>query len=166
MATLIVLAGLPGVGKSTIARRLAEDIRAVWLRIDSIEQAIQDAGVVAGSLDDAGYRAAYAVAEDNLRLGLDVVADSVNPWMLTRDAWRDAGLGAGARVIEVEIACSNSQEHRRRVEGRRIDVPNLTPPDWREVVGRDYHAWDREPLVIDTLGRSVADCVALIRSSL
>lgn len=95
MATLIVLAGLPGTGKSSIARQLARDMGAVWLRVDSIEQAIRDAGVVPGSLDDAGYRAAYAVAGDNLLLGLDVVADSVNPWMLTRNAWRDAGLRAG-----------------------------------------------------------------------
>jgi predicted kinase len=49
------------------------------------------------SLDDAGYRAAYAVAEDNLRLGRTVIGDSVNSWMLTRNAWRDAGLRAGAR---------------------------------------------------------------------
>ena len=32
-------------------------------------------------------RIGYAVAEDNLRLGRTVVADSVNPVKLTRDAW-------------------------------------------------------------------------------
>ena len=102
MPMLVVFAGLPGSGKSTIARRLAGITGAVWLRIDSIEQAIRDSGVVPGSLNDAGYRAAYAVAEDNLRLGRDVIGDSVNPWMLTRNAWRDAGLRAGAHVVEVE----------------------------------------------------------------
>jgi len=66
---LIVFGGLPGTGKSTIARTLAIEIGAVWLRIDSIEQGIRDSGVVSGSLDDAGYRAAYAIAEDNLRSG-------------------------------------------------------------------------------------------------
>lgn len=44
---------------------------------------------MAGSLrlDDAGYRVAYALADDNLRLGRTVIADSVNPIGLTRDAW-------------------------------------------------------------------------------
>src|ERR1700677_3133742 len=119
---LIVLAGLPGAGKSTIARTLAREIGAIWLRIDSIEQAIRASGV-AQSLDDAGYRVGYAVAEDNLRLGLIVIADSVNPWMLTRNAWRDAGLRAGARVVEIEIVCSDGQEHRRRVETRAGEIP-------------------------------------------
>ena len=69
---LIVFSGLPGTGKSTLARVLATELRAVWLRIDSIEQAIRVSGVVDGDLRDAGYRAAYAAADDNLRLGMTV----------------------------------------------------------------------------------------------
>lgn len=166
MARLIVFSGLPGTGKSMIARGVAEAIGAVWLRIDSIEVAIRTSGVVPGSLDDAGYRAAYAVAADNLRLGRDVIGDSVNPWSLTRDAWRDAGLGAGARVVEVEVICSDPAEHRRRVETRAIDVPGLIAPTWAEVTGRDYRPWDRERIVIDTAGRDIADSVAQVLAAL
>jgi predicted kinase len=166
MPTLIVFAGLPGTGKSSIARGLAEEIGAVWLRIDSIEQAIRASGVVPGSLDDAGYRAAYAVAQDNLRLGRDVVGDSVNPWMLTRNAWRDAGLEAGARVVEVETLCTDVAEHRRRVETRASEVPGLNLPDWPAVIGRDYQPWDRDHLTIDTAGCSVAACIALVLAEL
>ena len=57
-AKLIVFAGLPGAGKSTHARALALELGAIWLRIDSIEQAIHQSGVLAGSVEDAGYRAA------------------------------------------------------------------------------------------------------------
>ncbi|WP_035722507.1 ATP-binding protein [Bradyrhizobium sp. ARR65] len=166
MTKLIVFAGLPGSGKSSIARELAKEISAVWLRIDTIEQAIRDSGVVPGSLDDAGYRAAYAVAQDNLHLGRDVVADSVNPWMLTRNAWRDAGLRAGAQVVEVEIVCTDVEEHRRRIETRASEVAGLVLPDWQAVIERDYHQWDRCHLTIDTAGRSVAACVELVRAAL
>jgi predicted kinase len=163
---LIVFAGLPGAGKSSIAHGLAKAIGAVWLRVDSIEQAIRESGVAAGPLDDAGYRAAYAVAEDNLRLGRDVIGDSVNPWMLTRNAWRDAGLRAGVEVLEVETVCTDLEEHRRRVETRASDVPGLILPDWPAVIGRDYHPWDREHLTIDTARRSVAACIELVLAAL
>ena len=111
---LIAFSGLPGTGKSTIARALAGSIGAVWLRIDTIEQAIRRSGIVRDGIDDAGYRSAYGVAADNLRLGLSVVADCVSDCALTRDAWRDVGVDAGARVVEVEVVCSDRAEHRRR----------------------------------------------------
>jgi predicted kinase len=76
---LIVLGGLPGVGKTAIARGMARLLGAIHIRIDSIELAIRESGVTALSLDDAGYRVGYAVAEENLRLGHVVIADSVNP---------------------------------------------------------------------------------------
>jgi predicted kinase len=159
MAKLIVLAGLPATGKSSIARELARATGAFWLRVDSIEQAIRNSDILSGSLDDAGYRVAYAIAEDNLRLGRDVIGDSVNPWMLTRNAWRDAGLRAGAEVIEIEIQCTDISEHRRRVETRRSDVPGLVLPKWADVARRDYRWWDRKPLTIDTANLSLASCV-------
>ena len=94
MSRLIVFAGLSGSGKSSIARGLAKEMGALWLRVDSIEQAIRESGIVPGSVDDAGYRAAYALAQDNLRLGHDVIGDSVNPknrfrGRLTRESARE-----------------------------------------------------------------------------
>lgn len=102
----------------------------------------------------------YAVAVDNLRLGRHVIADSVNPIPLTRDAWRAAAAAAGAIAMEVEIVCSDSREHRRCVELRASDVPGLTLPSWQDVVGRDYRRWDTAQLVLDTARRTSADCVA------
>ncbi len=163
---LIVFGGLPGVGKTAIAAELARVIGALYLRIDSIEQAIRASGVVSRPLDDAGYRVAYAVAEDNLRLGRTVIADSVNPIKLTRDAWASVASRAGVRAVEIEVTCSQVSEHRRRVETRAADIPGLKLPAWEEVLGRDYHPWDRERLVIDTAGRTVAQNVDAIRQVL
>ena len=166
---LIILGGLPGAGKTTIARELARRLGAVHIRIDSIEQAIRESGVVAGSLDDAGYRAGYAVAEDNLRIGLTVVADSVNPIPITREAWRETATRARVVAVEVEIICSDQREHRRRVEARVSDVPGLTGPTWQDVVDRDYRRWEHDHIVIDTarltIEQSVETLLAQLRPS-
>jgi len=165
VAVLIILAGLPGTGKTTIARALAAEIAAVHLRIDSIEHALRVSGVCA-SIDDAGYRVAYAVAEDNLGLGRTVIADSVNPIALARQAWREVARRAQATAVEIEIVCSDCEEHRRRVESRISDIPGARPPSWHEVVDREYHAWDREHLVVDSGARTAEECVGLIRERL
>ena len=148
------------------ALELARQLGGGYLRIDSIEQAIRDSGVVSNALDDAGYRVGYSVAEDNLSLGRTVIADSVNPIQLTRDAWIGVAGRAGASVLEVEIICSDPEEHRRRVETRISDIKGLKLPTWQEVVARDYHPWKRERIVIDTAGRSVAENVNELRKAL
>lgn len=163
---LIVVGGLPGAGKTTIARELARQIDAVHIRIDSIEQAIRDSGVLRQSMDDAGYRVGYAIAEDNLRVGRTVIADSVNPLAVTRDAWLAVANRAGVSAIEIEITCTDAAEHRQRVETRVSDIVGLRPPTWQEVVSRDYEKWNRERLVIDTAGQSLDQSVRTLREVL
>jgi predicted kinase len=160
---LIVLSGLPGVGKTTIARELARAIDAVHVRIDSIEQALRNAG---RDVEDEGYRVAYAVAEDNLRLGRIVIADCVNPWPLTRNEWRSVAERAGVRAIDVEIVCSDADEHRRRVEAREADISGHELPTWRDVIERDYRAWNGDRLVIDTAQLDVQHNVQAIVAAL
>ena len=136
------------------------------LRIDSIEQAIRNCSSVITRLDDAGYRVAYAIAEDNLRIGRTVVADSVNPLPITRDAWLEVGRRAQITTIEIEVVCSDPREHRRRVEGREPDIFGLRLPTWEEVISREYHPWNREHIVIDTASRSVEQNVKIVRQAL
>jgi predicted kinase len=167
---LIILGGLPGSGKTTIARELARQIGAVHIRIDSIEQAIRDSGALSPAVqpadNDAGYRVGYAVAEDNLRIGRTVIADSVNPMAVTRDAWVAVANRVHVNAIEIEVTCSDAKEHRQRVETRTTDIPGLRRPTWQEVVSRDYQSWNRERIVIDTAGQSVEHNVSLVRAAL
>ena len=158
-ALLISMSGLPGTGKSTLALGLAERLHAVWLRIDTIEQAIRDSFVLAGEVGPAGYIVGYGIAEANLRLGHVVVADSVNPIAITRDAWRDVARAAGVRLVEVAVVCSDAVEHRRRVETRVASVAGLVAPTWDEVIGRERDAWERTPVTVDTAGRSIDACL-------
>ncbi len=160
---LIVLGGLPGTGKTRIARAFCQATSAVHVRIDSIEQAIRESGVTVVSLDDAGYRAGYAVAEDNLRLGHIVVADSVNPIPVTRAAWLDVAKRAKTRGIEIEIQCSDLVAHQQRIEAR---VREGEGPTWQQVVDRDYRPWPSATHSFDTATLSLDQVVARLRAAL
>ena len=157
---LISLSGLPGTGKSTVATLAASDMGAVYVRIDSIEQPMFRAGL---AVEGIGYEVAQAVASDNLMLGHLVVADCVNPWPLTRDAWRALGQRLGVRVVEIEFVCSDATEHRRRVEARHLADPRW--PTWQNVLDRDYRPWQRERVVIDTAHVGVERAVAVLVST-
>ena len=161
---LIILSGLPGTGKTTIARELAQRLKAVHVRIDSIEQAIKNSGLIMGPMNDAGYRVGYAIADDNLRAGLTVIADSVNPIQITRDQWIAVARNTQQKAVEVEIKCSDSVEHQYRVETRAADIAGHRMPTWHEVSAVDYHPWSREHLVIDTAKQPLMQAVSLIVS--
>ena len=141
-------------------------VGATYLRIDSIEQAMRDSSLAIHPAEDAGYVVGYAVAEDNLRLGRTVVADSVNPIELSRAAWLSVAERAGCEGIEVETVCSDEAEHRKRVESRSADISGLRLPTWQDVLNRQYHSWDRDHIVIDTAGKSVNQCVDELLSGL
>jgi predicted kinase len=160
---LVVLAGLPGSGKTTIARELARRVGAVHVRVDTIEQALRSLGREVGP---EGYVIAYGVAADNLRIGRIVVADSVNPVQATRDAWRAVGERSAARVADVEIVCSDRARHRSRIETRATDIEGLQLPTWQAVLDRDYQAWSEPRLVVDTAELDVDDCVTALIAQL
>jgi predicted kinase len=162
---LIVFGGLPGTGKTTIARELAWRLGAVYLRIDSIEQAIRNSPGVTQPVNEEGYRVAYAVAEDNLKLGRTVISDSVNPVRESRDAWLEVGRRSNSRVVEVELICSDTACHRARVETREADIRGLRLPGWEKVAAREYEPWDRDHVVVDTAGKSVLDSVHEVESA-
>ena len=154
--TLYIFSGLPGSGKSTLSLRVAARFGAAYLRIDTIEQGLRDLCSV--DVQGEGYGLAYRIASDNLRLGRSVVADSCNPIELTRREWRQVAREAGARHVDIEIVCSDPEEHRRRVETRVATVPGLKPPTWVEIERREYHEWTIDRIVVDTAGRSIEEC--------
>jgi len=76
---LMVISGLPGVGKTSVAEIIAARTGSVHLSIDAVEGSLLACGLPAGwEVGVAAYEAARAMAEQNLRLGHHVVVDAVN----------------------------------------------------------------------------------------
>lgn len=149
---LLVVSGLPGTGKSAVARAVAERTDAVHLSIDPVENAMLGAGLNKDwATGVAAYEAVRAMAEDNLSLGRSVVVDAVNDSEAARDTWRNAARTTGATVTFVLLTVSDPAEHRRRLEGRERGMVNVAEPTWDQVRARAtaFEPWVGPCTVVD-----------------
>ena len=139
-ATLTVLSGRPGTGKTTLAKAFCRRRRACYLRVDAAETALARTGLQVGV---EGYAVVHELAVSNLLLGTDVVVDAVNAAPQARAGWHEAARRGAAHLIQVETSLPDPAEHRRRIQSRAADIPGHVVPSWAEVQNAPWTPWDQ-----------------------
>ncbi|MCX7707196.1 MAG: ATP-binding protein [Anaerolineae bacterium] len=160
MATrqLVVFAGPPATGKTSLARTVARELRAVYLDKDTIKDVAVAVGremKLAQALELAGplsYELLVALARDNLTLGLSVVLDSPAGYRRFRERVEQMARAAQADLKLIECICTNESLLRDRIERRGQETPDYRPHDW-ESYQRERAQFERltgPRLIVDT----------------
>ena len=121
------------------------------MRIDTIEQGLRD--LCDFKVEGEGYRLSYRIAADNLRLGNCVLADSCNPIILTRREWQDVANSNNSSYTNIEVICSDTEEHKKRIKEKECDIPSMVLPSWKDVKERVYDSWGENRILIDTASK-------------
>jgi predicted kinase len=141
---MILLCGLPGSGKTTLAKRLASEVPAVRL---SPDEWLLDLGV---DLFDEPFRERLerrfrTLAQDLLSLGQNVVLESGFWSRAERDDMLAAGRAVGA-LVELRYLAVPFDELVRRLATRAGPVP--IPPALLAEYERIFQAPDAEELAL------------------
>src|SRR3712207_6295970 len=149
---LAVFAGLPGVGKSTLAAGVAAALPAAVLAVDTVDFTLQRYDVTEPRPGFAAYGVVAALAEVQLRIGHSVIIDAVNPVRAARQLWVDLADRMAVPLRVVEVVCGDDAEHRHRVEAGYAARAHDGVPDWGRVLDRraEYEPYLGPRLVVDT----------------
>src|SRR5690349_25159373 len=102
---MVLIVGLPGAGKTSWARRLEEERKAIRLTPDEWMDALFDASEVDGRRWVLESQMLWGVAARALELGVDVILD-YGCWSEEgRDRFRPRAqqLGAGAEIVVLDL---------------------------------------------------------------
>ena len=151
MNTFVIFSGLPGTGKSTLANRLARELRWPLLRIDDVVGNVpENAGV---EFWDSCVEVLLTLAEAQLELGISVIADSV---FMNTDRHHAQAIARekNARFRPIHTFVSDDRIWEERVTAR---VNELNHPDvstWEQVQRQRGHFRTWQPgtaLFVDTI---------------
>jgi predicted kinase len=170
---LIVTAGLPGAGKSTIAEVVGNRLALPVVSVDPLESAILSAGIAPDQPTGlAAYLVAETIAEAVLVGGAGVIVDAVNAVEPAREQWVRLAGRQNVPVKFLEVVCSDAALHRARLEKRNRELPHLAEPTWHAVEQRtdEWESWSGSSATVpritldsaQALGSTVEQALAFI----
>jgi predicted kinase len=154
LPSLIVVGGLPGAGKSTLAEGLARALSAPVFAVDWQLGALAGFGAVRQDNAEAvGDVLLYANAARQLQLGLSAIIDETAHTRVGRARWQALADSLRGRFVGVECRCLDEDAHRGRISGRDRGIPGWPGTvTWEHVLWmrERWEPWDEPHLVLDS----------------
>jgi predicted kinase len=125
--TIVLMAGLPGTGKTTLALELSRRLGWVAVDKDTLKSALLQAGVTEELAGPSSYELMHGVAEDLvLRQGRSVILDSPGIYPITfRRANELAASAGGDLKIIVLLAGRDLRNERATARVSRTSQPRM-----------------------------------------
>lgn len=152
--SLVLVTGLPGTGKSTVASVAADALQTSVLAHDWAMSGLRGYPSIQNALDGielghrvVGWSILAALARAQLVEGRSIVVDGVAR-APQRALLSDVATATGAAFAVITTHCSDADLHRSRIEGRRRFIPNWYELPWDDVE-RNMSQWLHEPGDLD-----------------
>lgn len=152
-SVLVLFSGLPGCGKTTLARRAAQRFGIPLFAKDRLQARLRQQGLAPRATAD-GYHLILDLADEQLSLGVSAILDAVFPQAGFRQRARQIASQRQARLGVIYCHCSDLELWKRRFDDRAQYVPDWSPVGWEEVerIRPTFEPWSPdEALFVDAV---------------
>ena len=160
MCMLIVISGLPGTGKSTIADILSEKIRAPVLRTDEIRKKLIEKPTYSEDERELVYRVMFIVAEYLVKQGVPCILDATFNKEERRRKVVELAERNNVPIYFIECICDEEVVKERLKGDKRFS----SDADWEVYLKlkREFEPIMQDHIIIDTTRGSVEAADILI----
>lgn len=150
--TLIVIAGMPGGGKTTMARLVSRRLGIPVFAKDRVQRVLRDHNLAQANTGD-GYYVILDMADEQLGLGLSCILDATFPLDHFRTVASEIAQRHKAKFSALYCYCSDDDIWRERMGDRVHYVPGWKPVGWEDVTRMRayYQPWNDNALFLDSV---------------
>jgi predicted kinase len=163
--TVLLMAGMPGTGKSSLARKLAKQLGRSWVVLDKdvFHSAMLNTEIEGKTASKAAYTGMFAVAQDLLEQGFSVIIDSPALYGDTIKQAMDLAAQANARFVVLRCTAEDRVRNRRLIERPKHRSQQETKPEsiTQEEEVRRFEHLPATTLVLDTTNRPPEELVEI-----
>lgn len=148
---LVVVSGLPGTGKTTVAKKLADELKAKVLSTDEIRKRVLRELGYSERKKKKVYDEMLGIAEDLLTKEQNVILDAT----FFKKSWRqkafDLGKKQGHPVFLLEVICPENVL-KKRIEERYRNKKDFSDADFKvyKIIKSQYEKIERDRFILDT----------------
>jgi predicted kinase len=151
-STLILFAGMPGSGKTTLARMVARRLKVPAFAKDRVQRVLRDHHLAPENSGD-GYYVILDMADEQLSHGLSIILDATFPLDHFRMVASEIAARHKANFCAIYCTCSDDAVWEHRMRQRVQYVPGWRPVGWNDVLRmREYYQpWNNNALTVDSM---------------
>ncbi len=150
-ATMIVIGGIPGTGKSTLANALSNDMNVPVFSKDELEAAVVRKDLCSNKdMHGVGYEIMATLAKRQFGNDNSAIFDFIASRNRVEELW--------PQLLEIEYkyiecVCSNQDIHKERIDSRKRNITGWYDLAWEDILNiqSNYQPLMPERLILDSI---------------